>query len=134
MDIIFEDIKRIPLVDKSKNLVNILHPYRTPYGSWVYDDPEIPVMGEAFVCGSSEVIDQLVGKETNSFTAAISAKPIPGYHARLNRLYDEEKKDGIEGWYQLDGTDMKHWLCNCVKDYFPDYPKYIYVLLSDLKN
>lgn len=118
-------------VDKTGNAVNVIYPYRTSHGTWVYDDEDLGVYSEAFVCGSSEVIDHLVGEETNTFTAAISAAPIPGYQAKLVRL---DNKEGMTGWYRLDGTDMEHWLCSCVLDYFPDYPAEIYVLFSDLKK
>ena len=116
---------------KASNEVNVIHPYRTPYGGWVYDDPDIGVYSEAFVMGSSEVIDHLVGKKCNQFTATISRNKLPKYDARLIKI--EEEKD-IEGWYQLEGTKMKHWLCGCVLDYFVGYPDNIYVSLSNLKN
>lgn len=116
---------------KATNEVNVIHPYRTQYRTWVYDDPDIGVYSEAFVMGSSEVIDHLVGEETNQFTATISAKPLPKHNARLIKI-DEEK--GIEGWYQLEGTEMKHWLCGCVLDYFTGYPNDIYVSISNLST
>lgn len=119
---------------KAKNVINVLNPYRTSYGTWVYDDPDIGVHAEAFVCGSSEVIDHLVGKDTNKFTALISKDPIPGYQARLVRLKEKEKEDKIQGWYQLEGTNMEHWLCGCVLDYFEGYPDNIYVQLSNFQQ
>ena len=114
---------------KANNEVNVIHPYRTQYRTWVYDDEDLGVYSEAFVMGSSEVIDHLVGEETNSFQAAISAKPLPKYDARLIKIEGEE-----EGWYQLEGTDMQHWLCGCVLDYFQDYPDNIYVKISNKKK
>lgn len=119
---------------KANNLVNILHPYRTKHGTWVYDDEDLGVYGEAFVCGSSEVIDALVGMDTKEFTLIISREPIPGYDAKIARLIEEEKKDGIVGWYQLEGTEMKHWLCSCTTDYFEGYPLEIFIKVEQFKK
>lgn len=117
-------------IDKTQNSINILHPYRTQYRTWVYDDPDVPVYGEAFVMGSSEVIDILVGQECNSFKMLISCKPIPKHTAKIIRIKEQEEIDGIKGWYQLEGTSMKHWLCGQVLAYFPDYPEEIYIKIE----
>lgn len=115
-------------MNKTRNSINILYPYRIAEDQWVYDDEDLGVYKEAFVMGSSEVINHLVGMKCNKFKALISSSPIPEHTAKLNRI----KKDGIEGWYQLEGTDMEHWLCGCVLDYFPKYPKEIYVKIEKL--
>lgn len=122
---------------KSKNVINTIYPYRWK-GTWFYDDEDLGVHKEAFVMGSSEVIDHLVGSETNSFTAHISSQPIPKATAHLVNVDHEQVKEGdtpiIQGWYRLEGTDMIHWLCGCVLDYFEGYPKDIYVKLENLKQ
>lgn len=122
------------LIDKSNNTVNIIHPYRTKFGTWVYDDPELNVYMEAFVMGSSEVIDHLVGKDTNYFDAAISSHPLPNPTAVLTRMDNKNRESGMNGWYHLEGTNMDHWLCGCVLDYFSDYPEKIYVVISNKKT
>lgn len=129
---------------KANNEINVLHPYRDQqFGGWFYDDPDLGVFREAFVMGSSEVIDHLVGKETNHFTCFISQNPIPGAQAHLVKttapkfetpyVYDAEAEEEsfTKGWYQLAGTEMKHWLCGCVLDYFQDYPDHIYVRIEN---
>lgn len=123
-----------PTIDKSNNQVNVIHPYRTRYGSWVYDDPDLNVFMEAFVMGSSEVIDHLVGKDVNYFDATISQFPLPKPTAVLTRLDEKNSEQGMNGWYHLEGTDMDHWLCGCVLDYFPGYPEKIYVVISNTKT
>lgn len=129
---------------KASNTVNTLHPYRDPVSKgWYYDDEDLGVYKEAFVMGSSEVIDHLVGKDCNSFTAHISHSKIPAYTARLKKLspkealeqekhlgyeaVDEKDSEPMQGWYRLEGTEMVHWLCGCVLDYFTGYPANIYV-------
>lgn len=124
----------LPTIDKSNNQVNVIHPYRTQYGSWVYDDADLNVYSEAFVMGSSEVIDHLVGKDVNFFDAAISQHPLPNPTAVLTRMDDKNIESGMNGWYHLEGTDMDHWLCGCVLDYFPGYPAKIYVAISNTKK
>jgi hypothetical protein len=116
------------IMDKSKNQINTIFPYRTKGGTWAYDDEDLDVFAEAFVCGSSELIDQLVGKETDSFTANISAKYMPGYTVKLINI-DETEKDQIQGWYQMEGTTHKNWFCGHLLDYFEGYPKEIYVTI-----
>jgi len=119
-------MKEEKIIDKTKNSINTLHPYRLANDLWVYDDEDLGVYSEAFVMGSSEVINHLVGMECDKFTMFISAQPIPEYDAHLVKI----KGDGSEGWYQLQGTGMEHWLCGQVLAYFPDYPSDIYVKLK----
>lgn len=118
------------LKDKTKNAVNVIYPYRTDGGTWVYDDPDVPVYAEAFVMGSSELIDMVVGTDCNKFTAYISKDPLPNHTVILDNI-DEEKNDGFEGWYRMRGTTHENWLCEHLNDYFsPKYPKTIYVTIK----
>lgn len=121
--------------DKSKNLVNVLYPYRTKGGTWVYDDEDVPVIGEAFVCGSSELIDMLVGKDCNAFIAYVSASPLPNSVVHLTNVDEEEnegvkKKDWMKGWYEMEGTGHRNWFCGHLLDYFDGYPSDIYVSIK----
>jgi hypothetical protein len=93
---------------------------------WLYDDSDLDVYKEPFVLGSSEVIDRIVGEDCESFTMLISKDPIPDYTAKIVRRLDLEI-EGMKGWYQLEGTEMTHWLCGHLLDYFNDYPSSIYV-------
>lgn len=114
------------IIDKSKNQINVIYPYRTEGGSWVYDDLDIPVVAEAFVCGSSELIDMVVGEECNNFTAYISEQPIPEATCILDNI-DEEKNDGMQGWYRMRGTTHENWFCSHLNDYVSPYASTIYV-------
>ena len=118
--------------DKSKNQVNVIHPYRTKYGTWVYDDPDVPVSAEAFVMGSSELIDKVVGTDCNSFTAYISAQPLPNPTVILDNIDDQMEGD-LQGWYEWRGNGHRNWLCGHVTDYFVGYPKTIYVSIANQK-
>lgn len=111
---------------KAKNVINILFPYRLEDNLWVYDDEDLGVYREAFVMGSSEVINHLVGMECRKFTMAISHSIIPQYDAHLIKI----EGDGSQGWYRHEESGMEHWLCGCVLDYFEDYPENIYVKIQ----
>src|SRR6187397_3183436 len=100
-------MKTLERNSKTNNVINTLYPYRVSPELWVYDDEDLGVKGEAFVVGSSEVINHLVGMDCNKFTAHISSQPIPGADAHLIAI----AREGIDGWYNLEGTDMEHWLC-----------------------
>lgn len=118
---------------KSNNSINIIYPYRTKEGTWAYDDSDLGVYQEHFVLGSSEVIDKIVGKECNNFRMLISKNPIPKYSAKIVRREDVEKElGGMKGWYQLDGTQMLLWLCECFLDYLPDYTDQVYAKFEQI--
>lgn len=115
-------------ISKKNNAINILHPYKS--GScWQYDDVELDVYHEPFVMGSSEVITSIVGEDCLSFEMLISKDPIPTYTAKIIHRSDLEQ-DGVQGWYQLEGTEMTHWLCGHLLDYFTGYPDQIYVKIN----
>lgn len=115
------------LKSKASNAVNVIWPYRTPEKDWVFDDEDLELKAEAFVMGTSEMIDHLVGTKAMRFRATISTNPLPKITAKLNRIADA---GGMPGWYQLEGTDIQHWLCGVTCLYFKNYPEVIYVHLD----
>lgn len=121
-------------MDKSKNAVNVIYPYRTPRRDWVFDDKDLELKAEAFVMGTSEMIDHLVGEKAMNFRATISAAPLPKTTATLSKITDKRVTGGMTGWYQLEGTGIKHWLCGVTTLYFTGYPDKIYVHLDQIKN
>lgn len=110
-------------MNKSTNQINVIYPYRTTYG-WSFDDSDVGLQGEPFVAGIPQVIDSLVG-DADKFTALISKDPLPDYTCRLIKIPED-----MEGWYQLEGTDMKGWLCPATLKYFENYPDNIYVKIE----
>jgi hypothetical protein len=119
--------------DKTRNQVNVIHPYRTSHGTWVYDDPDVPVYAEPFVMGSSELIDKVMGRACNSFTAYISAMPLPNASVVLDNV-DDQVEGGFQGWYEWRGNGHRNWFCGHLTDYFEGYPKTIYVSIADPKQ
>lgn len=125
--------KTSPQKDKRNNQINILYPYRMQGGIWVYDDPDIPVYREAFVLGSSELIDHLVGKDAKTCVVYFSSKLIPQFTIKLRNI-DKELIDtqsfGEKGWYINEDTQVPNWFCGHLLDYFNGYPEEIYIKIE----
>lgn len=111
---------------KSKNIVNIIYPYRNSFRTWVFDDEDTGLVAEPFVLGSSEVIDLIVGEETNKFTLTFSKEILPGFDAKLVK-----QEELGEGWYNLEDSELINWLCPATLFYFEDYPDNIYIKISN---
>lgn len=119
------------VVNKQNNAVNVLFPYKTQYQTWVYDDEDLGVYTEAFVMGSSEVIDHLIGADATHCKVLISSQPLPKYDALLEKINAKEGEFEMEGWYQIADKSMPpNWLCGRCCDYFPGYPEQIYVKID----
>jgi hypothetical protein len=109
---------------KANNIANVLHPYRTKYGIWQFDDEELGIVGEPFVGAINTMIDMYAnGRE--QITVYISSSPI--YEQTLSLTRVEGEQTGI---YQLDGTEIVGWLCPCLLNFFPDYIKHIYAKIN----
>lgn len=109
----------------SSNAIFVIHPYRYK-GTWVFDDESRDLDKEPFVAGVPEIIDQVVGADTNGFTATFSANPFPG--ASLV-LYKKEADMGGH-WYELD-DGSEGWLCPALQKYFPEAaPNRIHVAIG----
>lgn len=123
------------LVDKTNNAVNVLFPYKTKYNTWVYDDEDLGIYSEAFVMGSSEVIDHLIGEDARFCKVVISSSPLPRYDALLEKIEDVKGEFAMEGWYQISDKSMPpNWLCQRCCDYFPGYPQQIYVSIERINK
>jgi hypothetical protein len=109
--------------DKTKNVVNVIHPYRGKYGIWAFDDAEVELQGEPFVGDINTMIDSFAGGK-EKVTVYISSQPIANQTLKLNRIEENE------GFYNLDGTDMVGWLCPATLKYFPEYPLNIYAKIE----
>jgi hypothetical protein len=106
------------------NAMMIIYPYRDR-GDWVFDDESVGLVREPFVFGVPEMIDRFVadvpGAE-HGFKLIFSAKPFPGYQARLSWLREEYEGN----WYRLDESEQEGWLCPALFKYFEKVPKEIY--------
>ena len=109
------------------NSIRTLLPYKY-YGQWVFDDPALGLVREAFVGGTDKIIDHLVvslKQPEKGFLLIFSDRPFPD--ATIVLHWVGEECDG--NVYQLEGTEMKGWLCPSLLKYFDKPPKEIHVCL-----
>ena len=106
------------------NSLLILRPYKL-HGSWVFDDERYGLVREPFVCGASEMIDDLTrgmpGAE-KGFRLLFSASAFPGHQRNYQWLRDESGGN----WYRDEQTGMEGWLCPALFHYFETAPQRIY--------
>lgn len=109
--------------------LHIISPYNYN-GAWVFDDPTVGLVKEAFVCGSDKIIEHLsrdIPDARDGFNLYFSAAPFPGHQAHLK--WDREELEG--NWYRLDDDGdhtpaMEGWLCPALFKYFERAPMDIY--------
>lgn len=124
--------KKVKLIDKTGNQINVIYPYRT-VGGWSFDDAEVGLKGEPFVAGIPEIIDFVVGDD-NKFVCFLSHSPIPNYNCHLQKTKVKGYEDNSTGWYKMEGTNMVGWLCPATLKYFADYPEHIYCRIEKIKQ
>jgi hypothetical protein len=120
--------KKVKLVDKTGNQVNVIFPRRTHYGVWVFTDPEVDLLDEPFVGEINTMIDMLVGGDKEC-VAYISHSPLPNQSVHLVK-----RKDLGVGWYEMEGTGIAGWLCPATLKYFKDYPDDLYARIEKVKK
>jgi hypothetical protein len=113
------------------NALVILNPYWN-MGTWVFDDPAVGLSREAFVAGADTIISHMVREQTipnatRGFVMVASADAFPGHQYTLTW----QEGDGHGNWYQLDGTDMRGWLCPALFHYFDPAPEKLFVQVRE---
>lgn len=106
------------------NAMMVIYPYRDR-GDWVFDDEPAGLVREPFVFGVPEMINRFVADipgAKHGFKLIFSAKPFPGYQARL--IWVREEYEG--NWYWWDETEQEGWLCPALFKYFETAPPEIY--------
>lgn len=95
--------------------------------TWYFDDPALGIEDEAFVQGSSEIIDhQLCRIGRDRARAAVLLFDERSFREStfsLTTLYQEQ--DGGM-WYVDLASKMRGWLCPTTLKYFDSFPKTIY--------
>ena len=112
--------------------MHVLMPYRHQ-GSWVFDDPDVGLNKEPFVCGIDDMIDRLVaGVPTaeQGFRLVFSPRPFPGYAAKLE--WRREEHGG--NWYFSPTYGIEGWLCPALFKYFDRAPAEFYAKAEPLKR
>src|SRR5688572_32503744 len=91
--------------DTGVNAISVIAPYKYE-GMWVFDDPAVGLVREAFVAGIDVMLDKLTASIPNAekgFRLIFSPTPFPGYTVKLE--WRREEYDG--NWYYSPQFDMK---------------------------
>lgn len=115
------------------NAITCIMPYRE-YGTWVFDDPRVGLVKEPFVLGIPEMIDEMVKDIPNAskgFSMCFSLMEPPVENHFHVKLMAEEHGGG---WYRDVKTRKAGWLCPATLNYFPAFPKEMYVWALELKE
>jgi hypothetical protein len=106
------------------NSIVAIHPYKSK-GIWVFDDPAVGLVQEAFVAGADVMIERMVvglDHPENGFTLIFSANPFPGYQA----MFEWRRSEFDGNWYYNAQLDAEGWLCPALFKYFDTAPQRIY--------
>lgn len=106
------------------NAISVLFPYKHE-GMWVFDDPDVDLRKEPFVCGIDEMITQVVTSIPNAeqgFKLLFSPTPFPGYILKLE--WRREEYGG--NWYYCEQLKKEGWLCPALFKYFEAAPRELY--------
>lgn len=102
------------------NAISVLYPYKHE-GLWVFDDPDVGLRREPFVCGIDTMIDRLVATVPDAakgFRLLFSTTPFPCSTVKL-----EWRRAEFGGnWYYCPEFEIEGWLCPALFKYFPKAP------------
>lgn len=109
------------------NAIQVIFPYRDQ-GVWMFDDRAKDLIREPFVSGIPAMMDLLVADIDDAekgFALYFSDRPFPGAQLHVELAGPESGGN----WYKIEinGTEMKGWLCPALFKYFDRAPETIYV-------
>jgi len=117
---------------KNKSQIRSLVPYLL-HGQWVFDSDKHGLYEEAFVCGMTEIIDQVLTENDidpesveHGFRLTFASKFWPKATHRLKWV----RKECDGNIYEItlnNGETMQGWLCPALLCYFDKAPREIYV-------
>ena len=113
------------------NSIVAIHPYKRE-GIWVFDDPKVGLVQEAFVSGADDIIERMVvglDHPEDGFTLLFSAHPFPGHHA----TFEWRRSEFGGNWYYNAQLDAEGWLCPALFKYFDSAPQRIYAQFKSKK-
>ena len=109
------------------NQINVIHPYLWQ-GQWVFDDPDVGLMKEAFVAGADDVCDRLlamVGRPSDTqFTLRFSKDKFPRTQFSFAHVGEGE---GGGHYYYCGALKITGWLCPALFKYFDKAPEQIHI-------
>lgn len=109
------------------NSLFTIAPYRTRWGSWVFDDEKRGIIGEPLIAGIDDMLDAvsaaLPGKP-DALSIVFSTVPFPGFDLRLNWVCEDERQVG--NIYHCPELGIEGWLCPALFKYFDSAPKTLF--------
>ena len=107
------------------NSITVIHPYKYE-GIWVFDDPDVGLVREAFVSGADVILDRMVegiASAEKGVTLLFSSSPFPGSQYEF-----EWRREEYEGnWYYSPQFGLEGWLCPALFKYFEKAPPRLFV-------
>jgi hypothetical protein len=107
------------------NSIFVIKPYKWE-GMWVFDDPNVGLVKEAFVGGTDTIIDHATAHILNAskgFLVVFSAGYFPDAHIILEWV----REDGGGNVYRWKEQEMEGWLCPALLKYFARPPQKLYI-------
>jgi hypothetical protein len=108
-----------------KNSIFVIKPYKWE-DMWVFDDPNVGLVKEAFVGGVDRIIDVAtshIPKAKEGFLAVFSA----GYFPDAQIVLEWVREEGGGNVYRWPEKGMEGWLCPALFRYFEKAPEKLYV-------
>jgi len=114
------------------NSIIALKPY-LKHGTWVFDDPNVGLVAEPFVCGIPEMINSVVEKKKikntdKGIALLVSPTLLPSYDLHLEWINDE----GGGNWYECKQLAIVGWLCPALYKYFNPAPEHLYAIIQEI--
>jgi hypothetical protein len=107
------------------NSINVIAPYKFAGRMWVFDDPRLGLVQEAFISGADIIIDRAVAHipdAATGFLLIFSSIPFPGHAFHL----EWRRSDSEGNWYYAPDFDVEGWLCPALLQYFDTAPRQIF--------
>jgi hypothetical protein len=107
------------------NSINVIAPYKFAGRMWVFDDPRVGLVQEAFISGADIIIDRAVAHipdAATGFLLIFSSIPFPGHEFSL----EWRRSDSDGNWYYAREFDVEGWLCPALLQYFDTPPSQIF--------
>ncbi len=88
------------------NSINVIAPYKFAGRMWVFDDPRLGLVQEAFISGADIIIDRAVAHIPDAaagFVLIFSSIPFPGHAFHL----EWRRSDSDGNWYYARDFDVE---------------------------
>jgi len=116
-----------------ENKIFIIRPYKLGK-IWVFDEPTLGLVAEAFVGGATQAIDRMLklkGKITmkKGFNLIFSDEFFPNYTAKATKCPKEVQPESGT-LYEWETEGMIFWLCNALTLFFKVPPDVLYAKIE----